>query len=194
MPVTSILTCRPLERSALKSRAGRWQHEREMIVFTFSETVTSADSTATGTYGRVNSTRINGSTVTVELGHVTCDGSDITVTVSGVTGASCSVDASVTRERMGGQASNLDGSRLASQRMRIALDRAVANDSPCQNLMPDPLLLTHASPTAFPVEGGGLYGGVRNRLHGAAKHRSDCHCQDCRRASAAPYAVGDSAV
>jgi hypothetical protein len=37
------------------------------------------------------------------------------------------------------------------------------------------------------VEGGCLCGGVRYRLHGTPKHTSDCHCEDCRRASAAPY-------
>jgi hypothetical protein len=46
--------------------------------------------------------------VTVELGHVTCDDSDITVTVSGVTGASGSVDASVTMTLRTGDV-NADG-------------------------------------------------------------------------------------
>ena len=37
------------------------------------------------------------------------------------------------------------------------------------------------------VEGGCLCGGVRYRLHDPGKQGSDCHCEDCRRASAAPY-------
>ena len=57
---------------------------------------------------RVNSTTISGSTVTVELGHVTCDGSDITVTVPGVNGASGSVDASATMTLRTGDV-NADG-------------------------------------------------------------------------------------
>ncbi|MGH8092327.1 MAG: GFA family protein [Chthoniobacterales bacterium] len=37
------------------------------------------------------------------------------------------------------------------------------------------------------VEGGCLCGTVRFRLHATPKRGSDCHCEDCRRASAAPY-------
>src|SRR5213075_1312734 len=37
------------------------------------------------------------------------------------------------------------------------------------------------------IEGGCLCGGVRYRLHVRPKQGSDCHCEDCRRASAAPY-------
>jgi len=37
------------------------------------------------------------------------------------------------------------------------------------------------------IEGGCLCGGVRYRLHNRPKPGSDCHCEDCRRASAAPY-------
>ncbi len=37
------------------------------------------------------------------------------------------------------------------------------------------------------VDGGCLCGRVRYRLHGEPKQTSDCHCEDCRRASAAPY-------
>ena len=44
----------------------------------------------------------------MELGHVTCDDSDITVTVSGVTGASGSVDASATMTLRTGDV-NADG-------------------------------------------------------------------------------------
>jgi hypothetical protein len=37
------------------------------------------------------------------------------------------------------------------------------------------------------IEGGCLCGGVRYRLHAMPKAGSDCHCEDCRRASGAPY-------
>src|ERR1700741_1120602 len=40
---------------------------------------------------------------------------------------------------------------------------------------------------ATPIEGGCLCGGVRYRLLVRPKPGSDCHCEDCRRASAAPY-------
>ena len=40
---------------------------------------------------------------------------------------------------------------------------------------------------ASTIEGGCLCGGVRYRLHVTPKQGSDCHCEDCRRASAAPY-------
>src|SRR4029453_9046385 len=40
---------------------------------------------------------------------------------------------------------------------------------------------------ASTIEGGCLCGGVRYRLHVKPKQASDCHCEDCRRASAAPY-------
>ena len=40
---------------------------------------------------------------------------------------------------------------------------------------------------AFAIEGGCLCGGVRYRLHARPKQGSDCHCEDCRRASAAAY-------
>jgi hypothetical protein len=39
----------------------------------------------------------------------------------------------------------------------------------------------------IPIEGGCLCGGVRYRLHEQPKQLSDCHCIDCRRASAAPF-------
>jgi hypothetical protein len=38
-----------------------------------------------------------------------------------------------------------------------------------------------------PIEGGCLCGGVRYRLHTAPAKISNCHCIDCRRASAAPF-------
>ncbi len=37
------------------------------------------------------------------------------------------------------------------------------------------------------IDGGCLCGGVRYRLHAIPKPGSDCHCEDCRRASAAAY-------
>ncbi len=37
------------------------------------------------------------------------------------------------------------------------------------------------------IEGGCLCGGVRYRLHTSPANLSDCHCIDCRRASAAPF-------
>ena len=40
---------------------------------------------------------------------------------------------------------------------------------------------------ASTIDGGCLCGGVRYRLHVRPKPGSDCHCEDCRRASAAPY-------
>jgi hypothetical protein len=38
-----------------------------------------------------------------------------------------------------------------------------------------------------PIEGGCLCGGLRYRLRAAPADLSDCHCIDCRRASAAPF-------
>jgi hypothetical protein len=68
----------------------------QTFVFTFSEDVTSISGASTTTCGRVTSTTFSDDTVTVQLGHVNCDGSDITVNVAGVNGASSSVDASGT--------------------------------------------------------------------------------------------------
>ena len=57
-----------------------------------------------------HSTTFSGNTVTVQLGHVNCDGSDITVSVAGVNGASSSVDASATMTLRVGDV-NADGVR-----------------------------------------------------------------------------------
>jgi hypothetical protein len=38
-----------------------------------------------------------------------------------------------------------------------------------------------------PIEGGCLCGGLRYRLHAEPTQLGDCHCIDCRRASAAPF-------
>jgi len=80
----------------VECRVGNGGTFLQTIVFTFSEAVTSISGMTTTTCGSVNSTTISGSAVTVELEHVTCDDSDITVTMFGVTGASDSVDASAT--------------------------------------------------------------------------------------------------
>ncbi len=42
------------------------------------------------------------------------------------------------------------------------------------------------------LEGGCLCGAVRYRLHDTPRQRSDCHCVDCRRASAAPFVTWGS--
>ncbi len=81
---------------------------RQTIVFAFSQPVTSISGVTTTTCGNVKRTTISGSTVTVELGHVACDDSDITVTVPGVNGASGSVDASATMTLRTGDV-NADG-------------------------------------------------------------------------------------
>ncbi len=81
----------------------------QTIVFTFSEDVTSISGASTTTCGSVTSTTFSGNTVTVQLGHVNCDGSDITVSVAGVNGASGSVDASATMTLRVGDV-NADGS------------------------------------------------------------------------------------
>ena len=80
----------------------------QTIVFAFSQPVTSISGVTTTTCGNVKRATISGSTVTVELGHVTCDGSDITVTVPGVNGTSGSVDASATMTLRTGDV-NADG-------------------------------------------------------------------------------------
>jgi hypothetical protein len=43
-----------------------------------------------------------------------------------------------------------------------------------------------------PIEGGCLCGGVRYRLRAEPAQLSDCHCVDCRRASAAPFVTWGS--
>jgi hypothetical protein len=92
----------------VECRVGNGGTFLQSIVFTFSEPVTSVSGTTPTTCGSVNSTTISGSTITVELGHVTCNDSDITVTVRGVNGASGSVDASATMTLRTGDV-NADG-------------------------------------------------------------------------------------
>jgi hypothetical protein len=92
------------------------------IVFTFSGTVNSVDSTATSC-GRVISTTIDGSTVSVLLNNIqtSCDGSDVTVTLTGVTGDSGSLaTAAVTFGQLAGDINAdgvVDGNDLHSVRM-----------------------------------------------------------------------------
>ena len=92
----------------VECRVGNGGTFLQTIVFAFSQPVTSISGVTTTTCGNVKRTTISGSTVTVELGHVTCDGSDITVTVPGVNGASSSVDASATMTLRTGDV-NADG-------------------------------------------------------------------------------------
>ncbi len=42
------------------------------------------------------------------------------------------------------------------------------------------------------IDGGCLCGGVRYRLHETPRQICDCHCIDCRRASAAPFVIWGS--
>jgi len=79
--------------------------------------------------GSVNGTTISDSTVTVELGQVGCDGSDIAVTVPGVNGASGSVDASATMTLRTGDV-NADG-RVGTadlKEIRMNVGRGLVND------------------------------------------------------------------
>jgi osmotically-inducible protein OsmY len=65
----------------------------------------------------------------VELGHVTCDDSDITVIVSGVTGASGSVDAAVTMTLRTGDV-NADGvvNQTDLEEIRMEVGRGLATE------------------------------------------------------------------
>jgi hypothetical protein len=78
----------PLDGSGVECRQGALGTATN-IVFTFSDTVNSVDSTSTSC-GRVISTTASGSTVTVLLKDIqtSCDGSDVTVTLTGVNGDS----------------------------------------------------------------------------------------------------------
>ncbi len=102
----------------------------QTIVFTFSEDVTSISGASTTTCGRVLSTTFSGNTVTVQLGNVNCDGSDITVDVAGVNGASSSVDASATMTLRVGDV-NADGSvsRADLDEIRMHIGRGLVDDS-----------------------------------------------------------------
>jgi Galactose oxidase, central domain/Dockerin type I domain len=118
----------------VECRVGNGGPFLQTIVFTFSEPVTSISGATTTTCGTVNSTTINGSTVTVELGHVTCDGSDITVTVPGVTGASGSVDASATMTLRTDDV-NADGvvNKTDLQEIRMNVGRGLVNEDSFRN-------------------------------------------------------------
>ena len=113
----------------VECRVGNGGTFLQTIVFTFSEAVTSVSGTTTTTCGSVNSTTISGSTVTVELGHVSCDGSDITVTVPGVNGASGSVDASATMTLRTGDV-NADGvvGTADLKEIRMNVGRGLVNE------------------------------------------------------------------
>jgi len=118
----------------VECRAGNGGTFRQAIVFTFSEAVTSITGTTTTSCGSVNSTTISGSTVSVELGHVNCDGSDITVTVLGVNGASGSVDASATMTLRTGDV-NTDGvvNNTDLKEIRMNVGRGLVNDDNFRN-------------------------------------------------------------
>jgi hypothetical protein len=53
--------------------------------------------------------------------------------------------------------------------------------------LPSPAATDLFDEMTAPIEGGCLCGGVRYRLHAGPAQLSDCHCIDCRRASAAPF-------
>jgi hypothetical protein len=103
----------------VECRVGNGGTFLQTIVFTFSEAVTSISGTTTTTCGSVNSTTISGSTVTVQLGNVNCDGSDITVTVPGVNGTSGSVDASATMTLRTGADGVVNNKDLMEIRMNV---------------------------------------------------------------------------
>jgi hypothetical protein len=66
----------------------------------------------------------------VELGHVNCDGSDLTVTVPGVNGASGSVDASATMTLPTGDV-NADGvvNNMDLKEIKMNVGRDLVNDN-----------------------------------------------------------------
>ena len=113
----------------IECRVGNGGTFLQTIVFTFSGPVTSISGTTTTTCGSVNGTTISDSTVTVELGQVGCDGSDIAVTVPGVNGASGSVDASATMTLRTGDV-NADGvvNRTDPKEIKMSVGRGLVND------------------------------------------------------------------
>ena len=93
------------------------------------ENVGAAHQASTTTCGKVMSTTFSGNTVTVQLGNVNCDGSDITVSVAGVNGASGSVDASAT---MTLQVADVNGDGVVDtadiNEIRMNIGRGLVND------------------------------------------------------------------
>jgi Dockerin type I domain len=116
-------------KPGIECRVGNGGTFLQTIAFTFSEAVTSISGITTTTCGSVNSTTISGSTVTVELGHVNCDDSDITVTVPGVIGASGSVDSSATMTLRTGDV-NADGvvNRTDLEEIRMNVGRGLVTE------------------------------------------------------------------
>ena len=114
----------------VECRVGNGGTFLQTIVFTFSEDVTSISGASTTTCGSVTSTTFSGNTVTVQLGHVNCDGSDITVEVMGVNGASSSVDASATMTLLTGDV-NADGvvGTADLKEIRMEVGRGLVNDN-----------------------------------------------------------------
>jgi hypothetical protein len=106
------------------------------IVFTFSDSVSSVDSTSTSC-GRVISTTASGTTVTVLLNNIqtTCDGSDVTVTLTGVSGDSGTLaSAAVTFGMLAGDVNGdrtVDGNDLHS--VRMSSGRGLVTDANFRN-------------------------------------------------------------
>ncbi len=106
------------------------------IVFTFSDTVNSVDSTSTSC-GRVISMTANGPTVTVFLKDIQsiCDGSDVTVNLTGVNGDSGTLaSAAVTFRMLAGDVTGdrrVDGIDLQSVRMNSG--RGLVTDANLRN-------------------------------------------------------------
>jgi hypothetical protein len=125
----------PLDGSGVECRQGALGTATS-IVFTFSDTVNSVDSTSTSC-GRVISTTANGSNVTVLLKDIqsSCDGSEVTVTLTGVNGDSGTLaSAAVTFGKLAGDINGdgtVDGTDLHSVRMNSG--RGLVTDANFRN-------------------------------------------------------------
>ena len=110
----------PLDGSGVECRQGALGTATS-IVFTFSDTVNSVDSTSTSC-GKVISTQANGATVTVLLKDIqtSCDESEVTVTLTGVNGDSGTLaSAAVTFGQLAGDVNGdrrVDGTDVQSVR------------------------------------------------------------------------------